>query len=285
MDSAWANLVQAAKHRSRFYFHALQPASAGERDHSPAKVLRTLREIVAPLGLIQRFPLESLLYRARVCDDTWLVESEAEFWAPPPEKARAGRMNPAGISYLYLAEQPGTALAEVVQRPPCKVAVGCFQLRVELLILDITKLPPPDSGKNNDEQDALHFLHCFRDIILQPVQKGPQEHIDYVPSQIVCEFLAQVHEMKGEKNSRDEPWPRLHGIRYQSVIHPSGINVVLFPTTSSTENHGGFDELVERIGADPDIFDIHTWKDLGEHIAISPGTRETAGAKKMAQSS
>lgn len=266
MVSAWENLVQAAKHRSRFYFHALQPASADGKDHSPAKVLRTLRKIIGPLRLIKRFPLEYPLYRARVCDDTWPVESEAELLAPPPEKARAGRMNPAGISYLYLAEQPEIALAEVVQRPPCKVAVGCFQLRIELRILDITEIPPTDSGKNEDEQDALHFLHCFRDIILQPVRKGSQEHIDYVPSQIVCEFLAQVHEMNGEFN-QGEPWPRLHGLRYRSVIHPKGFNVVLFPA-ASTAIHSGFDELVGRDGQAPTIYEITTWADLGRHIAI-----------------
>jgi RES domain-containing protein len=61
--------------------------------------------------------------------------------APPSKKARAGRMNPAGISYLYLAFEQETALAEVIGSPPCTAIIAQFQTLHELRILDLTKLP------------------------------------------------------------------------------------------------------------------------------------------------
>lgn len=276
MIRAWDDFVDAAKFRSRYFFHALQSCGPDGKDRSPNHVLRTLRSLSKPLGLIQPLPVK-FLYRARIFDGTWKIDNKAAFMAPPLEKASAGRMNPAGISYLYLAEEPGTAVAEVVERPPCKIAVSQFSTLIDLTVLDITNIPDLDPKSDRDKQDALHFLHRFREAILQPVEKGSQEHIDYVPSQIVCEFFAQAHELLGGVDAQGKPWPRLHGIRYPSVICPGGTNVVLFPTTS-TDPHNDFNEMVECMDNTQNVFEIKTWGDLVSHVPdLSTAQSNTSG--------
>lgn len=277
MIRAWDDFVDAAKFRSRYFFHALQSCGPDGKDRSPNLVFRTLRSISGPSRLIKRFSVASPFYRARIFDGTWGIDNKAEFMAPPREKASAGRMNPAGISYLYLAEEPGTAVAEVVERPPCKIAVSQFSTLIDLTVLDITNIPDPDPKSDRDKQDALHLLHHFREAILQPVEKGSQEHIDYVPSQIVCEFFAQAHELPSVVDAKAEPWPRLHGIRYPSVICPGGINVALFPPTS-IDLHNDFKEMVECMDNTQNVFEIKTWGDLVSHVPdLSTAQSNTSG--------
>ena len=55
-----------------------------------------------------------------------------------------------------------------------------------------------------------------------PVRKDGMEHVEYVPSQVVCEFFAQVFGRKDDGRPVD-------GIAYRSAVVPDGQNVVLFP--------------------------------------------------------
>ncbi|HUX65543.1 MAG TPA: RES family NAD+ phosphorylase, partial [archaeon] len=49
-----------------------------------------------------------------------------------------------------------------------------------------------------------------------------REHLDYVPSQVVCEYLAQVF-----KTNTGE---RLGGLIFPSSVHVEGRNLVVFPS-------------------------------------------------------
>lgn len=51
--------------------------------------------------------------------------------------------------------------------------------------------------------------------------KDGHEHIDYVPSQVICEYLAQVFE--------PALGTRLGGLIYPSAVHPGGKSLVVFP--------------------------------------------------------
>jgi hypothetical protein len=53
------------------------------------------------------------------------------------------------------------------------------------------------------------------------VIKDGHEHIDYVPSQVICEYLAQVFDPGEGVN--------LCGLIYPSAVHPDGKNLVVFP--------------------------------------------------------
>lgn len=249
MLKAWDFLVRATKHRSRFFFHSLSE----HKDDSPQKVLRTVRHIFSSFGMIRKFSVGDVLYRARHYDGSWPTSDPLELLAPSPDKACAGRMNPAGISYLYLAEEPQTALVEVRPTAESEIVVAEFELTRELHILDLTDLSGPASKPITDEdqrarEDLKPFLEKFVEAISSPANQDGREHIDYVPSQIVCEYFAQVHSLDGEKDPEGDlsmRWPRIHGIRYPSTLRSGGINVVLFPGMPS-DTDGDFEDWVAR---------------------------------------
>jgi hypothetical protein len=266
---AWDFLVDATKYRSRFFFHSL----ADHKDDSPLKVLRTARSVVGWYGMIKEWSAGNVFYRARHYDGSWSINEPSELLAPPPRMARAGRMNPAGISYLYLAEKPQTALVEVRPKPGFETVVAEFELTRALKLLDLTDLNFSTTEHETVEtrrakNSVKPFLQEFVKAISCPVNQDGREHIDYVPSQIVCEYIAQVHSHDDEKAIKADPskrWQRIHGIRFPSSLHSGGINVVLFPTMPS-DTDGGFEDWVARTERPLEFHNFTSWADVGRLI-------------------
>ena len=163
-----------------------------------------------------------------------------ELGPPPNENAGAGRMNPAGIAYFYMARELGTAAGEVVVKPPARIAIGEFRTKEQLNLLDLTDLPEPPSVFDVEQYDRYQgtlFLRDFVQRISEPVAKDGMEHIEYVPSQVVCEFFAQVSDRSEESHGVD-------GIAYCSAVVPGGQNVILFPP----EGRKRWEDLTELVG-------------------------------------
>ena len=161
----------------------------------PAEFLKRIGELVNELGLLRSLEKHETLYRVRQEGDSKRFDRFRDLGPPPDEKATAGRMNPAGIAYFYLARELETAAGEVVDKPPARIAIGKFRTKDELVVLDLTCLPEPPSVFDLDQYDryqAIVFLQDFVDQISRQVAKDGMEHIEYVPSQIVCEYFAQV---------------------------------------------------------------------------------------------
>jgi len=238
LSALWDGFVDVIKHEVRFFFQhpsAVKPTKPREAD--PQSILITLEDMVKNFGLLDRLKAEISLFRVRERNDgaDWEINSD-QMGAPPPERARAGRMNPAGISYLYLAFEPETALAEVLSGPPCTAAIARFTTQREVQVLDLSKLPPEPSifdEAKRDERESLLFLEQFVSEISQPVRKDGREHVGYVPSQVVCEYFALVFQISPEHH--------LDGIVYPSAVRPGGRNLVLFPTERGFERR--FDQI------------------------------------------
>lgn len=225
---AWQDFVRMVKHQTRFHFLAQKEDGAYEADYlTPDQILSEIAELLRKFEMLRQVPEGTPIYRCRTRQphDNWTLNEE-QLGAPPSERASAGRMNPAGISYFYGAFAIGTAVGEIVSHPPTAVGIGTFVNTHPLLVADLTKLPPIpsifDSGQRN-EREALLFLREFTRQISRPVKKDGTEHIDYVPSQVVCEYLAQVFEI-------DSSGKRLEGIVFPSSIKPGCHNIVLFPS-------------------------------------------------------
>ena len=71
-------------------------------------------------------------------------------------------------------------------------------------------------------REGLLFLDRFVNDISQPVAKDGSEHVDYVPSQVICEYFALIYTVADSR--------RLDGLVYPSALLPGGRNLVLFPT-------------------------------------------------------
>lgn len=255
LQDSWNSFVWVVKHETRFHFMARpNRPSAGPQEIEPGRILGAIGRVVGTLGLVTSFEGGVALYRVRVRapSDTWLPDS-SELSAPPNRRARAGRMNPAGISYLYCALEMSTAIAETVSAPPQHIVVGTFKTARPLTVLNLCKLPPLPSifdSERRADREWIVFLERFVKSISEPVRKDGSEHIDYVPSQIVCEWFAQVYEPDGKGT-------KLDGVIYPSAVLPGGKNLVLFPSERSYEYE--FDSVIFENAEETDV---STWSDL-----------------------
>lgn len=117
-----------------------------------------------------------------------------------------GRMNPAGIKYLYVATEVNTCLAEI--KPYAHILVSVAEIRVnqDLYVVDFSR----KFGKGDTE-----FLAEFSLYINQELGRGDIEPGGYLFSQIVAEYC--------KKNNFD-------GMVYNSAFNnfSSGNNVTIF---------------------------------------------------------
>lgn len=230
---SWHGFEEWIKHEVRFFFsHVVHRDSSSDPfEVQPAHMLSIVSKLVRDVGLIVTRTGNEVLYRVRerIGAEGWVADTDS-MGAPPAEKAMAGRMNPAGISYLYLACDEQTAVAEVVRAPPATIVVAEFRVTRALRILDLTALPcrPSIFDISRKEQwEGLIFLEHFVAAICEPVAKDGREHVSYAPSQVVSEFFALVFK-DGKRNGLD-------GILYPSTVKPGGKNLVLFPTDRGVE--------------------------------------------------
>jgi hypothetical protein len=172
-----------------------------------------------------------VLYRARIGSEEeeweekegdWRIDirplAPKEIEAPSNEKALEGRINPKGISYLYLANDIKTAISEV--RPWLKqsVTVGWFSLTRDLKVVDASKDKHGRHillGRPFDEPSEGWEPFVWRDInnsFSMPVSAG-EEHNYYVPTQYLSEYF---------KNAGYD------GIIYKSSLTKDGHNFALF---------------------------------------------------------
>jgi RES domain-containing protein len=236
LSSGWNAFAHVVKHETRFHFTHVPEASAGSPFEMDVRnTLPTIAERLRPL--IRQLPAGTEVYRARIRNrnQTW-VPGAVEMGAPPSAKAGAGRMNPAGIPYLYASFDPVTARRElgVGARTSRTVFSAAFVLGAPLTVVDLTQLPEIPSVFDVDrkaEREQALFIRQFVATISEPVVKDGREHIDYVPSQVICEYLAQVFDVGGGE--------RLGGLLFPSAVHPGGKNLVVFPDDRDVSNFHG----------------------------------------------
>jgi hypothetical protein len=140
-----------------------------------------------------------------------------ELGAPPKEKTtKGGRANPPGISYLYVAEEMDTCIAEV--RPPIGDFVSAIALspKTNLKMADLLKAKPLESPFGHKDlarkMRSLDLLRCLDIDLAEPVNPD-NDAIDYVPLQYLVEVI------------RDAGFD---GVRYRSAMRKGGHNVVFF---------------------------------------------------------
>ena len=127
---------------------------------------------------------------------------------PPINKGAAGRINPEKIRYLYLAEDPRTAVYEVRPTIDQHVSVATFITKDEIKLYDLTK-----DIKPQDEDPFDNNYTLFKVIQQRFSQPNTGDEIQYIPTQYLGELIKQMG---------------FDGLRYKSSLNKSGINIVLF---------------------------------------------------------
>ena len=225
-EISWKEFCQVVKHQRRYFF---RDGDQGDGEIlSPGELLETILNQTEKIGLIAGIERGALkVVRARLQRNGEKFETALDLGPPPLEKAtQSNRMSPAGVVMFYGSDQAETALRETAQSlGPGTYALGEFSNARQIFLLDLANLPDipilfqeiPDSMEYNP-RPVLHFLHHVSWEMSQPVERDKREHIEYVPSQIVTEFVRSASRERG----------RIDGIRYPSAVHRRAASYVLF---------------------------------------------------------
>ena len=192
----WLEFSDQIRHGRRFFDDDARTRLArilGDRDSDRAKELPVLE-----IGEGTR--LRSI-YRARRADtdaDLRLIldNPQGELRPPHATSASAGRMNPVGIPVFYGACSKETAIAEVRPSVGGLVAACAFQITGNLRLLDLSRIRVAFSGslfapEYEDRASRAAFLRNFHRLIARPIHPN-QEPLDYIPTQAVAEYVANV---------------------------------------------------------------------------------------------
>jgi len=222
-ENEWYDFSENVKHNARFFDHST---------YSRTQFLKNLFPTFKIL-LIKAYP--STFYRARIVDS---IPTKVKISSNPLEQldkplnriAGYNRFSPAGISYIYLADTIDTALAEVRSTVGQECAYGEFELESGLKIIDLRKrnlLNHLDYFDDDFSSSTYCFLSAFTINIAQPIAEH-DKLIDYVPTQIVSEFL----------------WSKgFDGFLYDSNLSRSGYNLVVFNNHYELRRYGFVENL------------------------------------------
>lgn len=128
--------------------------------------------------------------------------------APPAENAQAGRLNPEKIRYLYLAENPETAVYEVRPTIGQHVSVATFKTTENIKIYDlVSEIKPKEDNSVN------HDVLLFGEIQRRFSEPNAGDAYKYLPTQYLGEIIKQMG---------------FDGLKFKRSLKNGGVNIVLF---------------------------------------------------------
>jgi hypothetical protein len=232
LRAGWDDLVETVKHRQRFFFVLARNDRSGDGAGVAVprgrELLSELDRLIREYGLLRELSAETPLYRVRLHRLRKRYETAKDLGAPPPGSASQSRMSPAGIPMLYTAEEIETAIAETVGTRDSRrkgLTIATFKPTETLRIVDFSQLPSipsifDASAETPRVRHELGFLHGMRRDIGGEVVLDGRQHIEYVPTQVVCEYVRhRLPERLGGP---------VHGLAWESTRAAGGRNVVLF---------------------------------------------------------
>ncbi|MEO3861440.1 HEPN-associated N-terminal domain-containing protein [Acrocarpospora sp. B8E8] len=222
LSLAWEIFKEKVKHETRFVFLALpEEPSDHPDDFTTTELLETLVKIIKRQNTIVELPAGHVFFRGRLIDNPDQVEqyNAENLGSPPPRKASANRMSPAGISMFYGSDDAETVVAEIGAHSASRFAViAGFEAVRPLRMVDLAGLPEvPNyfSPQGREQFFDVMFLRAFAADLREPVSFNGGEHIEYVPTQVVTEYLRWL------------PQLALDGVLFTSP-HNGGRSCVLF---------------------------------------------------------
>lgn len=141
---------------------------------------------------------------------------DKEMVGPPRHKAVEGRLNPAGIPYLYLANNKETAIAEVRPWVGAYVTVAYFKLVKNLRLIDLTK----DFAKSKRQLRPVESERVCENKIWREINQSFSEPVspdDKVSQYVHTQYVTETFKCYG-----------YDGVRYKSSLHENGHNFLLF---------------------------------------------------------
>lgn len=187
-EMRWGDFKELVLKQSRFLF------STTRRNFEVDNFLSCIGQMVKQFNLVTQLSAGTEVVRARMFYAKDLPATLEKMGPPPYEKTISSRISPAGMVMLYAAGNLDTAIDEILPSEKEIVCYATFSLLQPVYIVDFTKIkkiPVPsiyDINKRNLRY-PLRFLRAFLTDFTKPVEKDGREHIDYVPTQLVSEYI------------------------------------------------------------------------------------------------
>lgn len=224
----WGHFRKHVTHTTRYMFHI--PASDAARQRAdgeipPEDMLGALAETIRSGGLTSMLPVGTRWWRVRPHGTMETPSTAKELGSPPSEYAKTNRMSAAGISAFYGASTFEGAVAEVAGYVELgsSATIGLWETVRPMLVINLVDLPEMPSlfdPKTRHLRPDLQFLHGFTADATRPARPDDKQNLDYVPTQIVAEYLNQVY--------RDDDANPVMGVLWRSTKDPAVTNCVLF---------------------------------------------------------
>jgi hypothetical protein len=247
LSTGWQRFREAVMYESRYVFWLRKDWQEQDYDEDgvhPAKVLQALSDYVEKHDLYRTLEIGDIFWRARTRTDIEASWGAKDLGTAGREYAKqANRMSPAGIPMFYGAEDADTAVREtLVRTSDTHVSVASFQATRRFTVVDLTgsKLPSLPSEFDVErfaERHRILFLRDFVKDLTKPIRES-YEQIDYVPTQILTEYLLKVHEPSGERS--------IDGLMYTSAVTGKTCVVLDVPHKRCIDR----DDEIERFAGD-----------------------------------
>lgn len=168
---------------------------------STVRVMLDKRESIIRKGAILCRAQNGVEYVEEHDDDGNVINEiptgySAERMKPLANRAREGRVNPAGIPVLYLGSTPETAISEIRPWVGAEVSVARFRVTRDLRVVNLTQSPPGTmvlAFSFNDEpvppdHTEKAVWSTIDNAFSTPVTRS-DDSAEYVPTQILAELF------------------------------------------------------------------------------------------------
>ncbi|MFE7229941.1 HEPN-associated N-terminal domain-containing protein [Streptomyces sp. NPDC057596] len=271
LSAGWERFREAVMYESRYVFWLREDWQDQDHDADgvhPAKIMQALSEYIDEHNLYHTVEVGEIFWRARTHTDPKVSWGAKDLGTAGRECAKqANRMSPAGIPMFYGAEDKDTAVREsLVRTSDTHVSVAAFQGTQRFTLIDLTgrKIPSIPSEFDVDrfaERHGILFLRDFIKDLTAPIRES-YEQIDYVPTQILTEYLLKVHQREHG---------RVSGLMYTSAVTGKTCVVLDVPNKRCIDQ----DEQIERFADDKlhfkmDAASMTTFKIKREYEPLPP---------------
>nr|WP_288808726.1 RES family NAD+ phosphorylase [uncultured Sphingobacterium sp.] len=140
--------------------------------------------------------------------------SNSQIGAPPPYLAGVGRINRAGVSFLYCASDKYTAISEIRPHPGDFVSIGKFILNKDCLIFDLSERQFLNFYLSDEKLDGFKQLNTLTELLQKVIP--PSERQGYNITQLIADCIRKLD---------------FDGILFPSSVG-EGENLVLFNPTN-----------------------------------------------------
>ncbi|MDD1016379.1 RES family NAD+ phosphorylase [Pseudomonas rubra] len=224
LANRWQSIADELTHRQRFFNDRAQTFFAKLFEEATQAIRQSLFDRNPAVTTLLKQGKQ--LYRARRFDhDTDFTNFQKDpglhLGAPPKQRAGDNRMNCAGISLFYAAQDIATSIAEIRPSVGDRIALARFRTTRPLKLFDFTGLDRPrehqrvsDFSSNYEERRILQaLLNDLHRLIARPVRRDSSH---YIVTQAMAEYLNHKHE------------EAFDGIKFSSSQNAGGVNIVLF---------------------------------------------------------